>query len=187
MIEMPSMLMIGAAGRNVGKTEFACSVIRNLSPEYGVIAVKVTTVTEKNGLCPRGGSGCGVCSSMEGEFVISEEKSTTSGKDTARLLAAGAKKVYWLRVMKDSLEEGTKELLNIIGLESVCVCESNSLRLVIRPGLFIMVKDKAGESYKPSAQAVLDFADRVAGFNGSGFDVDPDGICFSDSGWEFSE
>ncbi len=187
MIEMPTMVMIGAAARNAGKTEFACGVIRKFADEYDITAVKVTTVAEKNGLCPRGGQGCGVCSSMEGEFAVMEETSTTSDKDTARLLGAGAKKVYWLRVMKESLQEGAKALLNIIGQKSICVCESNSLRQVIRPGLFVVVKDKKSDYYKPSSLSVVEFADRIVNFDGSGFDLRPEAICFVDGKWHLAE
>ena len=101
MIHAPSMLMIGAAASNAGKTAFACEVIRNFAGIQDIVGLKVTTVAERNGVCPRGGAGCGLCSKLEGEFAILQETETGSQKDTARLLAAGAKEVYWLRVFKD--------------------------------------------------------------------------------------
>jgi hypothetical protein len=39
------------------------------------------------------------------------------------------------------------------------ICESNSLRNAIKPGLFIMIMNKNGESIKKSAAEVADKAD----------------------------
>jgi molybdopterin-guanine dinucleotide biosynthesis protein A len=169
----PGMLMIGSAGRNAGKTEFACSVIRNLSPRADIVGVKVTTILKKDGTCPRGGKGCGVCSSLKGDYCITDEADAPADKDTARLAAAGASKVFWLRVMKTHLHRGLCELLEMIDPQTAIVCESNSLREVVTPGLFIMVKNNRTGKYKASAEAVREFADRTVVFDGTGFDMDP--------------
>lgn len=184
MIEVPSMVMIGAAGRNVGKTEFACSVIRKFADRYDVIAAKVTTINQRDGKCPRGGEGCGTCSSIDEDFVITTETCADSPKDTSRLLAAGAQKVYWLRAMKDSLEEACRALLEAIGPGRLIVCESNSLRHVVKPGLFLMVKDSNNGSLKPSAQAVVDHADMVVQFDNKSFVPGPERVCLDGDRWK---
>ena len=107
MIRLENMLMIGASGSNVGKTELACALLRRFGGGRRIVGVKVTAVASKDRSCPRGGQGCGVCSSMEGEYWITEETARGSGKDTGRLLAAGADKVYWLRVMRTHLRRGS--------------------------------------------------------------------------------
>ena len=122
MMKLDGMLMIGSAGANVGKTELACALIRKFSKGRPVIGIKVTTIKAKDGQCPRGGQGCGVCSSLEGDFCITEEIDSDSDKDTARLLAAGANQVFWLRAMKTHLREGLTALLDIIGSDAVLVC-----------------------------------------------------------------
>ncbi len=106
MIKLDGMLMIGSSGAKVGKTELACALIRKFSKSRPIIGIKVTTIKTKDGQCPRGGEGCGVCPSLEGNFAVTEEVDSSSEKDTARLLAAGASQVFWLRVMKTHLEEG---------------------------------------------------------------------------------
>ena len=80
MIKLDGMLMIGSAGANVGKTELACELIRKFGKSADIIGIKVTAIKEKDGQCPRGGFGCGVCSSLEGDFCITEEKNSKSGK-----------------------------------------------------------------------------------------------------------
>ena len=101
MLKAPHMLLIGAAGRNTGKTEFACTLLRRFSTLQSITAIKITVIRsdESRGSCPRGGSGCGVCSSLEGEYDITEETDRDGSKDTSRLLRAGANHVFWLRVL----------------------------------------------------------------------------------------
>ena len=113
-LKLDRMLLIGSTGANAGKTELACGVISKFSRNREIIGIKVTTIKAKDGKCPRGGTGCGVCSSLKDDFCITEETCSTSGKDTARLLAAGASRVFWLRVMKESLTEGINALFEII-------------------------------------------------------------------------
>ncbi len=183
MITVPGMLMVGAAGRNAGKTEFACSLIRKFSLEAEITGVKVTAIRERGGACPRGGQGCGVCSSLEGEYCITEENGENPDKDTARLLAAGAKRVFWLRVLKEHLAEGLAALGERLGSGAITVCESNSLRLVAEPDIFIIVKEKGSEEFKPSSRDVLEHADRVVPSDGKSFDIDLDDIRISGRRW----
>jgi hypothetical protein len=63
MRKLHNMLMIGSAGANVGKTELACAIIRRFCKSNPLIGIKVTTIQAKDGQCPRGGVGCGVCRS----------------------------------------------------------------------------------------------------------------------------
>ena len=187
MIKLDGMLMVGSAGANVGKTELACALIRKFSKNRPIIGIKVTTIKAKDGQCPRGGQGCGVCSSLEGDFCITEEIDSNCDKDTARVLAAGASRVFWLRVMKTHLKKGLTVLLDIIGSDAVLVCESNSLRQVVEPGLFLMVKGRGPKVWKTSAWVVRRYADRIVISDGSGFDFDLDQIKLADGKWTMPE
>jgi len=183
MFKLDGMLMIGSAGSNVGKTELACTLLRKFSKTSDIIGVKVTTIKDKDGQCPRGGEGCGVCSSLEGVYCITEELNSTSDKDTARLLTAGASRVFWLRVLRDHLPEGRTALLDIIGPDAVSICESNSLRQVVEPGLFLMAKNRDLKRWKSSAQQVKKYADKIAVSDGSSFDFDLDRIKLIAGKW----
>lgn len=186
MIEKPNMIIIGAAGRNVGKTEFACELIRHYAPVETVVGIKVTTIKEKDGKCPRGGEGCGVCSSLIGNYMITEEHEGPSAKDTIRMLNAGAEKVFWLRVLQEHLEGGMTELLSRIPKNACIVCESNSARAVVRPGLFIVIQETGSTTVKESCRTVIDCADRLIAFHGTGWDFPPNRISFEAGCWEFS-
>ncbi len=179
--------MIGSAGANVGKTELACALIKKFCKTTDITGIKVTTIRAKDGECPRGGEGCGVCSSLDGDFDIMEETDSNSQKDTARLLAAGAKRVFWLRVMKKSLKEGLTCLLDIIGPEAVSICESNSLRQVVEPGVFLMVKGRDSKTWKSSARNVKKHADRIVVTGPRGFNSDLDRIKLISGKWKLQE
>lgn len=187
MLRLDGMLMIGSAGPNVGKTELGCAILRRLAGRRGIVGLKVTAIKEKNGQCPRGGAGCGVCSSLEGVFCITEEKNSCAGKDTSRLLAAGAERVFWLRVLKSHLAEGLAALLDVVGPDSASICESNSLRQVVQPGLFLMVEGTNAKGWKDSAGEVKRYADRIVVSDGKQFDLDLNRIGLVEGRWILTE
>ncbi len=182
MIAAPNLILIGAAGRDAGKTAFACELIRRFR-DAPVMAAKVTAVQERDGTCPRGGEGCGVCSSLEGAWCLTEETQAGEAKDTQRLLASGARRVFWLRVLKADLEAGARALLDVLGPDTPVICESNSLRTVVEPGVFVMVRHRDAKTVKGSAQSVQQFADAVVVSDGARFDFDLDRIGLVDGRW----
>ncbi|MDY0109874.1 MAG: molybdenum cofactor guanylyltransferase [Candidatus Krumholzibacteria bacterium] len=183
MISCPHMLLIGAAHRNAGKTEFACEVIRRHAGAHRVIGIKVTCVREPEGLCPRGGQGCGVRGSLDGPFCITEERDAALGKDTSRMLRAGAAQVLWLRVHAEHLAAGIAALLARIPAGALVVCESNSVRLAVEPGVFLVARRADDPATKPSHAAVAHHADRVAIFQGDGWDFTPDRVTVAGGRW----
>jgi molybdenum cofactor guanylyltransferase len=187
MIRLENMLMIGSSGSNVGKTELACALLRRFGGSRRIVGVKVTAIASREQSCPRGGEGCGVCSSMEGRYRITEEADRGLGKDTERLLLAGADKVYWLRVMRAHLQEGLTALLETIDRDAVVICESNSLRQVVEPGLFLMVESAARTPWKDSARQVRQHADCIVHSDGSCFDLALERVQLVGTRWLLSE
>lgn len=158
-LALPTMILVGSTARHIGKTELSSRLIEALRSRGKVIGVKVTTIRDRRETCPRGGDGCGVCSSVSGDFEVQEETDPNGDKDTSRLLRAGAARVFWLKVMRDALAEGFEALAARLDRDAVIVAESNSLRHVVRPGLFLMVEDRASEGIKPTACEVMPFVD----------------------------
>lgn len=186
MERWPGMVMIGAAGRNVGKTEYACDLIRAVAPTQLVVGLKVTTIAERNGRCPRGGAGCGVCTSLKGDFCLTEERDAESGKDTCRMLNAGAQHVFWLRVLKHALNAGVDALHAALPPNVPVVCESNSLRNVLKPDLLLIIKEENSTTIKQTAAHVMADANRIILFDGTGFDMPPATVAWTGSRWEFT-
>ena len=135
---LPRFLVIGACGRNSGKTTFSEEVIRNFPRR--LTAVKITIIRDEGKGCPLGGEGCGICSSLRDDFELTEETVPDSGKDTSRLLAAGARRVLWLRVRSTAVRKGLDALLERLGGDDPVLCESNSIMNHIDPGLFLLLK-----------------------------------------------
>lgn len=161
MIDIPNMILIGSTARNSGKTTLAVSIIEKYKNRTPIYAIKITTIAVKNGGCIHGGDGCGVCSRMQSDFEITKEESKDAIKDTSMLLASGAKMVFWLKTLKENIGEGIAAVLAEIPAEALIICESNSLRKVVNPGVFVMVKNIDDNQIKKSAQEVLDQADII--------------------------
>ncbi len=170
MLDYPNLIMIGSGGRNTGKTDLACGIINRFKGNNKIIGLKITAITNTDGLCPRGGKGCGVCSSLEGDYLITEEKNKTSKKDTGRLLNSGADNVFWLRARKEKLIDGfidfDKHIKSMFPDNYIVICESNSLRKIITPGIFIIIHNT--KTFKKSAAEVKNLADVIIK---SGFDI----------------
>jgi molybdopterin-guanine dinucleotide biosynthesis protein A len=177
------MLLIGAAHRDAGKTEFACAVVRRHAPRHRLVAVKVTCVHDRNGLCPRGGDGCGVCGSLPGPYCLTEELRSDLPQDTSRLLRAGAAQSFWLRVRMEHLAEGMAALLARIPAGSLVVCESNSARQAVVPGLFVVARRADDPTTKATCAAVAHLADRVTTLHGDGWDFAPEGLAVAGGRW----
>ncbi len=187
MIYRPDFIVIGSTGRNTGKTEFAGRLIAKYSKDHTVYGVKVVTIDPDEGNCPRGGKGCGVCTSLEGDFEITEETELKPGKDTTRMLEAGARKVYFLKVSIHSLQKGLQALLNLIPENVFTVCESNSIRKVIEPGLFLVIKNLNEGGIKESCAEVINMADRVINFSDLNWNFNPDRVLIKNGQWIIRE
>jgi len=187
LARLDNMLLIGSAGSNVGKTALAALLIDKFRRAAEITAVKVTTVAAKDGRCPRGGKGCGVCSSLDGNFAITEELNRQSHKDTSRLLAAGAARVFWLRVLRAHLREGLAALVDVIGRHTPTICESNSLRRIIKPGLFIMVRSPRQRVWKDSARSVKEYADLTVTRRAGKLDLDIERVSLINNKWKLRD
>lgn len=165
LLFIPQMLLLGSTGRNSGKTTLATALIGHWKTKYPIIGLKVTTIHESHGRCPRGGEGCGVCSSMAGDYELLEEKNENANKDTSLMLYAGAEKVYWIKTKGTHTYEAIKEFMERIPKDALIICESNSLRRVIKPGSFIMLRNTDLSAIKNSAAEVMGDADTIIDFN----------------------
>jgi molybdopterin-guanine dinucleotide biosynthesis protein len=163
-IKLDGMLLIGSTGRKSGKTSLACQIIQKFR-KNNLVAIKVTTVTKTN---KNSHSDLSVAETKG--FIITEETRNNTDKDTSKMLAAGASRVFWLCAEKKCLKSGLDALLKKIGNKKICICESNSLRQFVEPGLFIMVKGPDCRKTKPSAKHVINFADRIVTNRSNDFD-----------------
>lgn len=158
---VPGLLLIGAGGRNSGKTAVACEVIRAWKPRAPIYALKIIGIDEGAGACHRGEKGCGLCKGLASDYEYGEDFGELPEKDTARMLAAGARRAYLLRSRRRCLGRAFDAFLRELPRGAVLVAESNSLRSHVRPGAFAFFSADGFDEreMKPSALAVYRKAD----------------------------
>ena len=159
------VIVVGGHTRSIGKTQLVCDVIAAF-PQAHWIAGKITQYG--HGVCAQNGDNCD-CAPTEHVCAINWETRSDSGTDSARFLAAGAQRSFWLRTKQGFLAEGLPLLRTALqeALHDVetdpppLIVESNSLLQFLRPSLYLVVLDPAKEDFKDSARAALDRADAL--------------------------
>jgi hypothetical protein len=96
------LIVVGGHTRSIGKTQLVCDVIRAF-PGAEWIAGKVTQYG--HGVCAQNGEDCD-CAPTEHACAFDWETRPDTGTDSARFLAAGAKRSFWLRTKQGYLAEG---------------------------------------------------------------------------------
>lgn len=165
------VIVVGGHTRSIGKTQLVCDVIARFS-RANWIAGKVTQYG--HGVCTQNGENCD-CAPTEHVSALDWETQTDTGTDSARFLAAGARRSFWLRTKQGYLAEGLPLLRAAIKDARTASCaespslilESNSLLQFLRPSLYLAVLDPAKEDFKDSARSALDRADALV-LRGSG-------------------
>jgi len=159
MLKNNRLVLIGGTGRNVGKTEFVCRLITNLTGRYTVYGLKVSSIYPDETI-------------FHGDHDLDnrrlfEETNRHSKKDTARMLRAGAEKVFYLQGEDDKIRQDYLRFSELVPEGSVVVCESNSLGNHVIPALHIVVTSKS-KPVKPRAVKLLEIADVIIDSDGQG-------------------
>lgn len=149
------IVMVGGHTRNIGKTSVIEGIIKGM-PDLDWTAVKITQFG--HGRCSISGESCG-CETAEHQFSMTTECRRESGTDTARFLAAGAKRSLWLRTRQGELFRALSSLRSAIELDEFVIVESNSLRRFIKPAVYLQVVDPNHSDFKQSSQQFFDVAD----------------------------
>ncbi len=168
--KMSNLLLIAGNGRNVGKTYFACEIIKSLAQKTVVYGLKISShfhpvsndsILEQND-----------------KFTIAEETKRTR-KDSSRMLQAGAKKVYFLMAPQTHLLEAFNHMSKLLP-EVALVCESGGLHEFIQPGLFFFV-NKNGASIKKHEH--LQYKPIMVNNSGIAFNFNPKNIKYTNDGF----
>ncbi|MGO9378448.1 MAG: molybdopterin-guanine dinucleotide biosynthesis protein MobB [Dissulfurispiraceae bacterium] len=147
----PLIIGIGGAHSTVGKTTLSAAIIKHLTqhptcffskkPRLG--AIKYTR-TE-------------LYASVIGDELIIKQKD----KDTARLAAAGAEKVLWIKSPRNKLEEPLSMALSKLADLDGVVIEGNSAIEFVKPDIVIFICGESKEYTKASAITLMRQADIV--------------------------
>ena len=162
------LVVVGGHTRSIGKTQLVCDIIAAF-PNTEWIAGKITQYG--HGVCAQNGENCD-CAPDEHICALDWETRADTGTDSARFLAAGAKRSFWLRTKQGFLAEGLPLLRQALaevasgewrvaseeGRSTAVILESNSLMQFVKPSLYFAVIDPMREDFKESAQIALDRA-----------------------------
>jgi len=139
-----AVIVVGGAGRGVGKTSLVCGVIAAL-PERDWIGVKIASHPHGTGQ------------------PVWEESQPGEGTDTARYLAAGARRAFLLTAADDTaIQHALDELRKLVERRDNLIIESNRVLNSLEPDLCLMLRtDPDGAAAKASFDSAIGMADAV--------------------------
>ncbi len=136
-----AVVVVGGGARGVGKTALVCGVIAALK-EFGWAAVKVTTHAHA-GLAR-------IYEENAEENAAGEETAAEQRSDTARFLAAGARRAFLLSALDSELGERLREVEGLVGPEANVIFESNCVLRHLRADVCLAIEPEAGLERKAS-------------------------------------
>ena len=153
---LTNWIIIGGTDRNTGKTTLAEKLIEKFGSQIPVTAVKIANIKPGNERF----HGHDV-QSFRDKILIKKETRRGGKKDSMRFLKAGAFESWFIQTEDVFLPETFPEIQAVLKEAQWVVCESNSLRNFVKPGLFIMVKGENDTSGKKDIPGLLQRADVV--------------------------
>ncbi len=147
-----AIVVVGGSARGSGKTALVCGLIAALR-EFDWIAVKVTTHAHAGLACiyeetaERTGE-------QAAEQTAGEKSAAEQGADTARYLAAGARRAFLVSAPDPELGERLRELRAMVGAEADLIFESNRVVRHLQPDLCLAIEPDAKVPRKASFAGV---------------------------------
>jgi len=135
----PIIIGIGGGHSGAGKTTMACEILKKVE---GWGAIKFTKT------------------SFYSSITDDQEVLSAKGKDTGRLLEAGAEKVLWVQSSGDELSETASMAVQMLSNLPGIVVEGNSMIEALPPDIVVFVAG-VKERFKPGSERVLGMADIV--------------------------
>lgn len=174
---LPNWLIVYGTNRNAGKTTLVTDIIRHFHRQLSITAIKISPhfhpLDDK-----------ALVLNKTGEYVIVRETTGNTGKDSSRMLDAGADEALYIQVWDDHLEQAIPEILTLIKPGNAVICESGWARSLISPGAFLILNRTGNKEIKDSVPALRPLADRWIEFDGTNFDFSPAELTFEE-GWKF--
>ncbi len=156
MIFLSDWIIVGGTGRNIGKTTLVEKLVGKFGLQASVTALKISNIKPENSRF----HGHDVELFSE-KILLQKEWRTDGNKDSMRFLKAGAQTSWFIQTEDVFLPETFPKIQAVLEESPWVVCESNSLRNFVKPGLFIMVKGKNDTFGKKNVRGLLQLADVV--------------------------
>lgn len=137
-----AVVVVGGQTRGVGKTSVACGLIAAL-PDRQWTALKLSSHGHSEGV------------------EVREELSAGSDTDSARYLAAGAVRSFYISVPEGGLWRAVPRVLDILAGATNAMVESTSVLAYLKPEIALAVVDPAAGEVKKSLQRLMARFDAV--------------------------
>lgn len=177
---LPQLLLISGSGRNCGKTTLACEIIKSVSEKSQLFALKISPhfhkLNEKQELLFESRA-----------FKIFQETDLKTGKDSSRMLQAGATNSYYIQCEDQHIHSAWECMKEILPANFPVICESGSLANIFKPGIHLLVEGINPDRMKRSFMRNRELADQIIQFNGSRFNINVSKIAFENGGWTLKE
>jgi len=154
-----AIIIVGGGVRGAGKTALVCGLMRAL-PEIPWTAIKVTT--HEHGKSAQ----------------IWEETEPGQGTDTARFLAAGARRALLATASEDALGPIVQQILRECPPRAGVIFESNSVLRHLRPDLCLAAASSPWTEQKQSYDLVMGRVDATVELAGHDHIVEAEKITF---------
>jgi molybdopterin-guanine dinucleotide biosynthesis protein len=168
-----AVIVIGGHASGVGKSGVVCALIAGLRERrWTAIKVSQAEVGESWGSGDTGEDAAVV--------AIHEELEAGSGTDSARYLAAGAERAFWVSTRRGELAAAMPRVRALIAEAEDAIVESNSVLEFLQPDFYAVVVDPGVGDFKASALRYLERADALlvpkGGLRGGGWAGVPEGL-----------
>lgn len=177
LMKLPRLLLIAGTGRNSGKTMLACRIIDKYSNTRTIVAIKISP--HRHNIEPGG-----QILFQNGHICILEETDLGTGKDSSRMLAAGAKRSFFISATEDNLAIALQQTIKLVSEDAFMICESGGLRKWVEPGLFLMVSRNGPSAMNSSKRDLIDSEPIWVHFDGQKFNLDLDRIVIQQKCWK---
>ncbi len=131
-VKYNNLLLISGTGRKTGKTSFACQLIRK-NLDLNIVAIKISCHFHLQ-------QNASPFLEVPGKYQIFIEKNAGIRRDSSRLLAAGAFKVFYIQTDREYVYEAFLKVLSVLPKNVPILCESDGLGKYLSPGLRIVIQ-----------------------------------------------
>lgn len=181
MLIYPQFLLIGGATRNVGKTSFTVQTIQHFAQQIPIVGLKIKTL--------RGAEDPfhGKDSHPLATGYLLREESYPNPEDTGRMMEAGAQRAFHIKCYEHALAQAIEAFVRQVG-QAWVVCESNSVRRVLVPGVFLLIKHRdQPNNIKPSAAELEHLADHIVWTDGYQHSFAPSQLSIQSATWQVNQ
>lgn len=149
-----NILLVSGSGRDCGKTTLICDIIAKISKNEKVVALKISPHVHRTG------DGQEIVESGD-NYIVFRETDKNSGKDSSRMLQAGAAEVYFILCNDENLHHIDSFINKIAKQGYPTVCESGSFAGRYTPGLHILIQGYNPDTTKQSYLKNLRKSDNI--------------------------